>query len=315
MTPTHAFRLLALAALAFSGCRYVTTGAAPAAEEPVAAWQTPVSAVHYRAFADADALAAYLRWTPGAPVLVSAHRGGPAPGFPENALPTFERALNYAPALIEADVRRTADGRLVLLPDETLDRTTTGTGPLSARSFADLRRLRLRDPLGQITPFRIPTLDEALAWADGRAVLMLDVKPDVPPEEVVAAVRQMRAENRAVVITYSFDDWNAYLRLASDLVYSVTAETPAEAEHLMLTGPFPGHRRELAFAGVGVPDPALVEHLHRMGLRVQAATFGDVDAEALRDGPAAYAPFLDAGVDVLVTDEVEAAALATRPAP
>jgi hypothetical protein len=39
-----------------------------------------------------------------------------------------------------------------------------------------------------------------------------------------------------------------------------------------------------------------------------------VDAAALRDGPAAYAPFLQAGVDVLATDEVEAAALATRPA-
>src|SRR5690606_35917448 len=106
--------------------------------------------------------AAYLRWRPGAPVLVSAHRGGPRPGLPENALATFEYALNFAPALLETDVRRTADGTLVLLHDETLDRTTTGAGPVAARTLADLRTLYLLDPEGTATPHRIPTLAEAL---------------------------------------------------------------------------------------------------------------------------------------------------------
>src|SRR5690606_17936506 len=279
--------------------------------EPAAAG--PVSSTHYRAFADADALAAYLRWQPGAPVLVSAHRGGPGPGFPENALATFEHALNYAPALIECDVRHAADGALVLLHDETLDRTTTGTGPLAAHTLPELRRLRLVDPEGRVVPLRIPTLAEALAWAEGRAVLMLDVKEDVSPEALVAAVREANAENRAVVIVYTLEDLLAYYRLAPDFVYSATATTPAEADALLAAPVDPG--RLIAFAGVGTVDPEVVRRLHETGIRVQVGTFGPLDAEAGAANPAAYRPLLDAGADVLATDNVPTAARATRPVP
>ena len=145
------------------------------------------AAAHYRAFADADALAAYLRAGSEAGPLVSAHRGGPQPAYPENALATFEHALRYAPVLIECDVRMSRDSVLVLMHDATLERTTTGEGDVAARPFAELRALLLEDVRGVVTPFRIPSLGEALAWAEGRAVLMLDVKADVPPERVAAA--------------------------------------------------------------------------------------------------------------------------------
>ena len=118
------------AALLVGGCGLLPKplGTPPAPEAQVA---VPVSSVHYRGYADAEALAAALRWRPGADVLVSAHRGGPRPGLPENSLPAFDHALNYAPALLETDVRRLADGTFVLLHDDTLDRTTTGTGEVA----------------------------------------------------------------------------------------------------------------------------------------------------------------------------------------
>ncbi|NNF56745.1 MAG: glycerophosphodiester phosphodiesterase family protein [Rhodothermaceae bacterium] len=271
----------------------------------------PISSVHYRAFADADALAAYLRWTPGAPTLLSAHRGGPRPGLPENALATFEHTLNFAPALIECDVRRAADGTLVLLHDDTLDRTTTGSGPLTTRTLADLRRLRLLDLEGQVTPFRIPTLAEALAWAENRATLMLDVKEGVPPAELIAALRAAEAENRVVVIVYTLEDLLAYYRLAPDLVYSAMAMTPEEVTAL-LAAPV-DRNRLIAFAGVGAVDAAVVARLHEAGLRVQVGTFGELDEAAGAAHPGAYRPLLDAGVDVLATDNVPTAALAIRP--
>lgn len=298
---------LSLAALAACGAPRPL-----APTRPAAPLYGAVSSVHYRDWADADALAAYLRWRPGAPVLVSAHRGGPAPGLPENALATFEYALNFAPALIETDVRRAADGALVLLHDETLDRTTTGTGAVAAISLADLRRLYLRDPEGTVTPHRIPTLAEALAWAEGRAVLLLDVKPGVPPEAVVAAVRAAGAEGRAVVIAYTLDDLLVYHHLAPDLVYSASARTPDEAEALLAAPVDPV--RLIAFAGVGAVDPAVAARLHAAGLRVQVGTFGEVDTAAAVLGPDAYRPLLDAGADVLATDSVPVAALAARPA-
>lgn len=284
----------------------------PLGERPADVVAVPTSSVHYRAFASSDALAAYLRWQPGAPRLVSAHRGAPPPGLPENSLAAFEHALNVAPALIETDVRATADGRLVLMHDETLDRTTTGTGRLDATAFAALRALRLRAATGTITSFRVPTLDEALAWADSRAVLMLDVKRGVTLDALVAAVRAARAENRVVVIVYSLDAHRALARIAPDLMVSATAETMADAEALLASGL--DLSRVIAFAGVGVPDPAVVARLHAAGLRVQAATF-ETDEAALASADATlYAPYLATGADVLATDHVAGAAIAVQTA-
>lgn len=118
---------------------------------------------HHRSFTDADVLAAYLHEGSGAGVLVGAYRGGPEPGYPENAIATFENALRYGPVLIETDVRMSRDSVLFLLHDETLDRTTTGTGRASDHTYTELRTLSLEDNTGAATPYRIPSLEEALA--------------------------------------------------------------------------------------------------------------------------------------------------------
>ncbi len=276
------------------------------------------SAEHYRHFPDADALAAYLRADSEAGPLVSAHRGGPMPGYPENALATFEHTLRYAPALIECDVRRSRDGTLVLMHDETLDRTSTGSGPVGDHTFVELRHLLLKDNRGIITPFRIPTLAEALAWAEGRAVLTLDAKDDVPPRDLVAAVRRMRAANRVVLITYTMDRLLTYHGLAPEMMISATVETPADLEALLASGV--DLSRIIAFTGVGEVRPEVIEGLHAHGIRAMLGTFGAIDERAAQAGPAVYQALLDRGVDVIATDNVPLAAravdaYATTPAP
>ena len=280
----------------------------------------PSSSLHYRGYADAAALARALRYTDGAERLVSAHRGAPVEGLAENAVATFEHALNYAPALVEMDVRRTADGALVMMHDETLDRTTTGTGRVDAATFAQIRALRLRDVRGLPTGFRVPTFAETLAWAAGRAVLMVEPKSGVSDEALVAAVRAAGAENRVVVIVYSLADHEALHGLAPDLNVSASVGTPAEAEALVAAGAA-GRvdlSRTIAFAGVSRapgepgPDPAVVARMHGAGIRVQVGTFPlDAQADAATN-PAVYTPFLDAGVDVLATDNVRSASEAVR---
>lgn len=121
--------------------------------------------------------------------LISAHRGGPSKGFPENALETFENNFRQQPLIIECDVRTTQDGVLVLLHDETLDRTTTGSGKLQEIEFSALKKLKLKDPEGNITSYRIPTLDEALQWGAGKVIFTLDVKRDVSYAAVIEWMR------------------------------------------------------------------------------------------------------------------------------
>src|SRR5262245_53518696 len=121
------------------------------------------------------------------PTLHISHRGG-ALLAPENTLFAFRMALErYRTDVLELDVHLTRDGELVVFHDATLERCTNGSGPLSALSFAELRRLDAgygftRD--GRTFPFRgqgiqIPSLREVLRTFP-TARLNVEVKPDVP---------------------------------------------------------------------------------------------------------------------------------------
>lgn len=305
------FALFIVMVTALPGCAQLLFGVGNGDGPPTPRVDPAVASTHYRDYASADDLARAWRWTQDTQPRVSAHRGGPAPGFPENSLAAFERALTFAPALLETDVRATQDGRLVLLHDETLERTTTGRGRLDETPFERTRRLRLLDPAGAVTPYRIPTLNEALAWAEGRAVLLLDVKEGVPFETLVEEVRRQRAADRAIVITYSVGDAQRVHDLAPEMMLSVTAETPAEARALLDAGI--DRSRMIAFVGVGAADSTVIRLMHEAGVRVQVGTFGEMDREARQKaGPSIYAPLLEQGIDVLSTDNVPGAAIAVQ---
>ena len=274
---------------------------------PVAWQRAPVAARHYRSFESVGDLADYLRAGSDAGPLLSAHRGGPCPGYPENALETFDHTLEVAPALIECDVRMTKDGVAVLMHDGTLERTTTGQGVLREKTLAELRRLRLRDPGGDATPFQIPTLREALAWAEGRAVLTLDIKRKVAPSVVVDAIRSSSAQNRALVIVYDARRYARFMALAPELIYSISVRSGEalrayeEAEARL--------DRIVAFVGVGRFDGELVAELVTRGVRPILGTFGDLDRRARRE-PRLFRELFDQGIGILATDDVVTASRA-----
>lgn len=74
---------------------------------------------------------------------VSAHRGGARDGLPENAISTFEAAVRGAPVFLEIDVRAARDG-LVVMHDETVDRTTSGFGDIADMTVAQVQALTLK---------------------------------------------------------------------------------------------------------------------------------------------------------------------------
>lgn len=262
---------------------------------------------HYQSFASAEALQDYLSWSPEKPPLISAHRGGPMPGrggsgFPENCLETFENALSYAPCLIECDVRKSADGQLFLMHDETLNRTTTGSGPVAAATAAELQRLFLTDAQGRVTPYRIPTLAEALEWARGKAILTLDVKPEVSPGDIVAMIAQHRAESYVTVITYNLETAHLYQRLNPNLVISAPAQGLVGVQRLLASG-IPA-KNLMGFVGVYEPPPQIYDLLHQQGIRAILGTIGNLDRKAEKQGAGVYVELLKNGADVLATDNV-----------
>lgn len=300
--------LLALAALWTLGVSNARSQAAPPTTASPA--QVSESSKHYLAFENAAKLADHLRPGSKAGLLVSAHRGGPQPGYPENALETFENTLTYGPAILECDVRLTRDGVPVLLHDDDLDRTTTGRGPLDQEWFRVVRTLRLRDNEGNRTAFRVPTLMEALAWAEGRAILTLDIKRGLPPEKIVDAIRRANAQNRVTVIVYNLNDLLAYRRLDATLNIAGSVRDLEDVRRLVESRT-PLDRLTM-FTGVGKPDRAVVAELRRLGIRAILGTFGQTDERAKQAGGKAYDEVIAAGVGMLATDTPAAAFQATR---
>jgi glycerophosphoryl diester phosphodiesterase len=239
--------------------------------------------------------------------LVSAHRAGPAPGLPENALETISATLNRNPAaLLEIDVQKSADGTLFLLHDDQLDRTTTGSGAADRLSWKALAKLRLEDNDGRATRFRIPRLAEALALAKKRgAIVQLDVKRGVPFADVVAAVRKAKAERHALIITYNDRDAAQVAKLAPELMISVGITTPDMLARLKSAG-IPAQQM-LAWTGTRAPNPALMAELRAAGIEPMFGTLGRpgnrLDDQWLADGNASeFAELSRQGAVVIGTD-------------
>lgn len=111
--------------------------------------------------------------------LIVAHRGEWAE-MPENSIAAIEAARAAGAHMVEFDVQPCADGELVVIHDETLDRTTNGVGPVADARFAEVRSLNLRAGAGgdgaALTELRVPTLTEALEAARGQILVNIDTK-------------------------------------------------------------------------------------------------------------------------------------------
>lgn len=245
--------------------------------------------------------------------LISAHRGGPTPGLPENAIPTMDALLAVHPAIMEVDVAQSADGVHFLLHDDRLDRTTTGTGEAAAQDWTTLLQLRLKDNWGWVTPYGIPTLEEALSWAKGRTVLQLDFKRSADYDTVVAAVRAADMADGVILIAYSTGQAAALHRAAPEMLLSVSIDTLGDVADLKAAG-IPEDRM-VAFTGTRLPRPELYAELERADIEVIFGTLGrpprSIDAMIDRLGmDERYAELGKEGVDIIATDRPREAAAA-----
>lgn len=258
---------------------------------------------HYITFNSADDFYRFLNRKSSDFPLISAHRGGPMPGFPENAIETFENATTYQPVIIEFDVALSKDSALVIMHDDKLERTTTGSGLISTFSYKELQEINLKDNEGRVTSFKIPTLEEVLRWGKGKVVFTIDIKRGVPYSKVIEAVRKTRSETNSILITYNANQAAEVHRLAPDLMISVSARNAADLDRLNEMG-VPDSRM-IAFVGTAAPDKAYYELLKKRGIMSILGTMGNLDRSAkVNPGRKVYAGLLNDGANVLSTDEL-----------
>ena len=237
------------------------------------------------------------------PPLAFAHRGahGTATAAGENSYEAFAAALDLGYRYLETDVHRTADGVVVALHDDTLDRTTDGEGLVSQRAWGEISRLTVEGG------GRVPRLDELLAdFPDAR--FNLDCKaPDTVPD-LVRVLREADALDRVCVGSFQH---RTVLSLRDEFGDELcTAATSREVRLLVAAAAAPrGSRRALTFAisadCVQVPvqegrtrivTDRFVETCHDAGLPVHVWTIDD---------EAQMHDLLDLGVDGLMTDRAQ----------
>jgi glycerophosphoryl diester phosphodiesterase len=115
-------------------------------------------------------------------VLRIGHRGA-AGHAPENTLAAIQKGIDLGVDFVEIDVRRTADGVPVVIHDETVNRTTNGTGRVDSLSLQEVKKFNAGN--GE----HIPTLEEVLKVAAGRVGLMLELKVKGLARQAVESVR------------------------------------------------------------------------------------------------------------------------------
>ncbi|RBQ11377.1 glycerophosphodiester phosphodiesterase family protein [Pedobacter miscanthi] len=242
----------------------------------------------------------FMQWTPSRYPLISCHRGGPVAGFPENAIETFANSVKLHPTIIECDAALTKDSALVMMHDDRLDRTSTGTGPIGEKTLAELKDIRLKDNEGTVTSFHIPTLDEVLKWGKDKVIYTLDVKRGVPYQKMIEAVRRNKAEAYSIIITYSSTQAAEVYRLAPDLMISASIRSIADLERLNQMG-IPNNRI-VAFVGTSAPEKSVYDYLHSKGIWCILGTMGNLDKSAKASGDAVYSKLVDNGADILSSD-------------
>jgi len=144
------------------------------------------------------------------PLLIG-HRGYPAK-FPENTLAAFEGAINAGCDMIELDVTLTKDRKVVVIHDDTLDRTTDGSGLVLAQTFEELKRLDAGSWFApRFSAERIPELSEVMELTAGRCMLNIEIKQsafeagypiDAIEHQVVTLVRASGAMDRVIISSF-----------------------------------------------------------------------------------------------------------------
>jgi glycerophosphoryl diester phosphodiesterase len=241
------------------------------------------------------------------PTLLAAHRGGSLL-WPENSLLAFRNALALGADFIEFDVHLSRDGEVVVIHDATLDRTTTGTGPVRDRTLAELTTLRLKDRSGTVTQEPMPTLDEVTAVAaQAKRRMLLEIKVDATKaryprieEKVMAILDRHGMVASTVVMSFEPPTWRRIRELRPEVatcaLYSAgmlrRAGLATELDLLKAAG--------VGYIGVeySAVDAAAVAEAQRAGVGLGAWTVNDAgDMKRM----------IEAGVTILITDQPDVA--------
>ena len=213
---------------------------------------------------------------------IMGHRGAPA-DEPENTLRSFRRALAVGVAAVELDVQLTKDGRLAVIHDETLDRTTNGQGPVQDFTLAEIKSL----DAGRGEP--VPSLEEVFDLVQGKAHLVVELKQPEAAGALLEFFRTRRAFDAATIVSF----WHPAVKVLKE------AEPRLNTGVLMVGCPAdPVGLARAALAGTlalnfRYVNRELVDAAHRQDIKVMVWNIDD---------PETLQPYLAMNLDAICTN-------------
>ena len=222
-----------------------------------------------------------------------AHRGASGT-FPENTLSAFRAAIDAGADMCELDVQLTRDAAVVVIHDETVNRTTDGAGEVAALTLEEIQRLDAGAKFkgGKVKGERIPTLDEVFAVTSGKCGLNIELKGGGVEAQVAAIMQARNAFADSIVSSFNWD----YLKKIQTLHFNIRIALLAEEKPVDLMMNAVAMRAHAINPRWDMVTADLCKAAHERGLKVYTWT---VDADARMRALA------ECGVDGIMTNYPE----------
>lgn len=200
-------------------------------------------------------------------IAIISHRG--AAGLaPENTIVSLKKALNHGADYVEIDIQKTSDGKLILMHDKTVNRTTDGIGAVNKLTSDEIMALDAGNSFSfDFAGESVPLLDDALrVMTESSATLVIEAKnPKLYPgigQQIIETVERFEATDKVIVVSLD----HKWLRNFDEL------ETDISIGYLYVTPPLRPHFSEPGLVDVYwvsvVLDPTLIWRMHKHGHQV-----------------------------------------------
>jgi len=228
-----------------------------------------------------------------------AHRGASAYA-PENTIAAFDKAVEMKADYIEIDVQRSKDGKLVVIHDTTVDRTTDGSGKVGNLTFNELRNLDAGSWKGeQFAGAQIPTFDEILDRYHGKIGILIELKaPELYPgieENIAGKLKEQnldKPQNEKIIVqSFNHNSMKKMNELLPKVPIGVLTSSRADTTEQAL--------QEFSIyadyfnPSYGIVTPDLVNQVHSLGMKIGSWTVRSQEAANF---------LLNVGVDAIITD-------------
>jgi glycerophosphoryl diester phosphodiesterase len=153
--------------------------------------------------------------------VVIAHRGGIAPGFPENSMAAILRSTREVPVILEVDIMSTKDGIDILHHDRTFERTTTGMGEPRELSWEAIRSFKLKDQSNRVLDMNIMRFEGFLEIISQETFLILDMKAPSSDQNIVDMIKEYNMLKSTIFIAYNLHQAKRIRKASSDAILAL----------------------------------------------------------------------------------------------